>query len=476
MTAEPPVKESQKTIDTEQSRKFLTEFLSISPEVMEKNRAKTDKPKPTEAPEEKAVEPEKPEEKASEPAPEAKPEKKVKAKKAEKPVEPEPEPEPDATIDVGDLVDRTARAVAREVRRDEPKAKTPEKEPESDVPQTELRLQSHLEELEKLYPDEYRGVKELRRKFVGKLREYQDRWAKEHPGEEFNPDAEEHNEFYSADPMNEVSQEHLAEAIAETKVRGRMAEIEGRIQASEKQREVEPLANREGAKSARAVADFIDKEGFKSLLNSDGSLNQAEAEKLQESDPIKAPIVLHAVDQAAKMSAEMVKLYTGVTAPNQGNPLHSKLLAFGNQVEQNMLRMKPSEWKDPRGRRHADFLPSNEYWELSASERRHHWTFDEADMTAAITKQVAADAKSLIEAEEKRFQEVAKKRGFGVSSEQKQAATENDKGEETPEEQVEKPTSPSGRGAPNMAGPKGGTLTGPEKHQNNWLRGFLGKA
>lgn len=478
---------SKKTIDSEVSRKFLTDFLG-QPPVEPKPRDGAEQPA-EETPAEETIDEEvqkKPEPKAEAAKPEPKQEPKTKEPAAEKKaktkakvVEPAPTPEPDESepeprLDVNELVDRTARAVAREVRREEPKPEYRIVEPE--IPAEERKLQSHLAELEKLYPENYGKVAEQRKKFVSKLRTYEEKWLADHPGEEFNPDAEEHNDFYASDPLNNVSQEHLAEAIAEVRVRERMAQLEGRIEASERRREVEPKAAGEAARVARSVVEAIDKDVFGSLVKADGTIDRAAAEAAEESDPIRAPIVVHAAREAARMSGEMVKLYNGVVkADPDSNPLHSQLLNFGQEVERRMLSAKPSQWKDPRGRSHSAFLPSDEYWQLSDMERRKYWTFDADDMAGFIAQEIQNDAKTMIEREEKRFTSAAQKRGMGVAAGGKKPADENGENGHEGDDSEEKPASPSGRGAPNMAGPKGGSVKTKESAQKVWLEEFLGK-
>lgn len=469
-------------VDAESSRKFLTDFLG-QPPVEPKPR---DGAKPTEEPKEQP-------EPTPEPTPEPKPEPRkerpkpepeakkpaVKAKKAEPKPEPTPTPEPEEPedrLDVAQLVDQTARAVAREVRGAQREEKPEYRIVEPEIPAEERKLQSHLAELEKLYPDTYGKIATQRKKFVEKLRSYEKKWLGEHPGEDFDPDAEEHNDFYANDPLQNVSQEHLAEAIAEVRVRERVAQLESKVEASERRREVEPRAAGEAARVARSVVEAIDKDAFGSLVKPDGTIDAAAAQAAEEADPIRAPIVVHAAREAARMSGEMVKLYSGVVTPDpRNNDLHRQLLNFGQEVERRMLAAKPSQWRDPRGRAHAAFLPSDEYWSLPEAQRRKHWTFDAEDMAGFVAQEVQNDAKVMIDREEKRFQTAAQKRGLGVGAGGKKPAEKNGADEHEPDESEEKPSSPSGRGAPNMAGPKGGTVAAKESHQKSWLDSFLGK-
>jgi len=473
-------------VDAESSRRFLTDFLG-QPPVEPKPRSEA---APTEEPKEQP-------EPIPEPKPEPKPERKEpkgrpepKVSEVQKPVKkpspkakepaPTPTPEPEEEeprLDVAQLVDQTARAVAREVRGSQLEEKPEYRVVEPEIPAEERKLQAHLVELEKLYPENYGKIATQRKKFVEKLRTYEKKWLDEHPGEDFNPDAEEHNDFYESDPLQNVSQEHLAEAIAEVRVQERVAQLESKVEASERRREVEPRAAGEAARVARSVVEAIDGDAFGSLVKADGTIDTAAAQKAEEADPIRAPIVVHAAREAARMSGEMVKLYSGVVQPDpRNNNLHRQLLNFGQEVERRMLAAKPSHWKDPRGRAHSAFLPSDEYWNLPESQRRKYWTFDAEDMAGFVAQEVQNDAKVMIDREEKRFQTVAQKRGLGVPAGGKKPAEKTGESEPEPEKSEEKPSSPSGRGAPNMAGPKGGTVTVKESSQKGWLDSFLGKA
>ena len=480
-------------VSTEKSRQFLTDFLGQPPVEPKPRDAGAAEPNPDpqaeSAPEQ--PQPSKPKETAAkapaaprvtddsqEKPKAAAPAKKPKASKPA-PVEPEEEPaEVAEPINVGEIVERTARAVAREVGAARQPQTTPEyRIVEPEIPASERKLQTHLAELEKLYPESYGKIAAQRKGFVEKLRTYEKKWLEEHPGEDFNPDSEEHNAFYASDPMNNVSQEHLAEAITEVRVREYVAQLEAKVEASERRREVEPKAAAEAARAARSVVKAIDGGSFGTLVQPDGTLDEAAVKTAEEADPIRAPIVAHAVREVSRMSSEMHKLYSGtVRVDIEGNPLHRQLVNFGQEVERRMLAAKPSQWKDPRGRQHSKFVTSDEYWRMSPADQKHHWTFDAEDMVGFVVQEIGADATKMIEREENRFQLAAQKRGLGVKAGSKTNAGTAADSEENNEPADEKPTSPSGRGAPNMAGPKGGTVTAKESAQKSWLDGFLGKA
>lgn len=438
----------------EQSRTFLADFLGQAPVETEKKAAAAPAPEPN-----------------PEPEPEAKqPEPKKKGKKSDEPPAP-------AAPTAEEIAASVGRAVAREMRQNQPE---PEKKPvivvEDDVPATEHRLQSNLETLAKLYPEEYGQIHVQRKQFVDRLRSYEKQWLADHPGETFDPNSEEHNDFYETDPMKSVSNEHLAEAIAERRIAEKTRELEQKIERTEQVRRTEPVA----ATTGKQTAENIVKELAGDLdikLTSNGSIDPTSYQAALEADPIKAPIIAGAAEAAHRLAAEVVKIYNGAVTPDpEKNPQHRSLLEFGASMERRMAQLKPSEWSDPKGRALEDFVPSDTYWNrMTPAQRRNHWTFDQDDMVALIAADIRNDAKRAISAEEERVNTIIAKRSGGVASATKSSAQSGRETQQNTNTATIKPTSPSGRGEPNMAGVKGGRPDMVKNSEESWLKSFLGK-
>jgi hypothetical protein len=116
-------------------------------------------------------------EKKVEPPPAPPPEKpKKKSKPAEK-------PEPPQQPDYESLVKAAAEGAARAIK---PEEKKPEPPPEDDLPAEEKRKLAVLSQMEKNWPDKYKGLEQRYRGSLDKLLAYAERWEKEHPGKEFD--------------------------------------------------------------------------------------------------------------------------------------------------------------------------------------------------------------------------------------------------------------------------------------------------
>jgi len=464
-----PPEAKPKFLDEELSRTLLSEFLDGAPDKKEPegNKPAGDPPAADPAPEPKEEVPPAP---AADPALEPKPEpmkKKAKASKVEK-------PGPVAPPTAEEIGTSVAKAVAREMRQNQQPA--PEVKPvivvEDDLPPAERRLQNNLAALAKLYPDEYGTVHTDRKNFVDRLRTYEQEWIKNNPGEQFDPNSEEHNEFYSTDPMQKVSSEHLAEAIAEQRVEEKAHEIEQRIQQSERVRQTEPVAASVAAEAASGIVKELGGD-LAIKVNPDGRIDHASYQAALEADPIKAPIIAGAAQAAAQLSAEVVKIYSGAVKPDpDANPQHRSLLQFGADMERKMATLKPAQWDDPKGRALEDFLPSRQYWSLPAAQRHNHWTFDQDDMVNLVQADIRNDARNSMESEEKRVNTIISKRSGGVPTATSKAQPGNSPQRENQPTAPSKPTSPSGRGQPNLAGPTGGKPGGNKTVEDSWIAGF----
>jgi len=464
-----PPEAKPKFLDEELSRTLLSEFLDGAPDKKEPegNKPAGDPPAADPAPEPKEEVPPAP---AADPALEPKPEpvkKKAKAPKVEK-------PEPIAPPTAEEIGTSVAKAVAREMRQNQQPA--PEVKPvivvEDDLPPAERRLQNNLAALAKLYPDEYGTVHTERKKFVDRLRTYEQEWIKNNPGEQFNPDAEEHNEFYSTDPMQKVSSEHLAEAIAEQLMAEKAREIEQRIQQSERARQTEPVAASVAADAANGIVKELGGD-LAIKINPNGQIDHASYQAALEADPLRAPIIADAAERAAKISSEVVRIYSGAVSLDPGkNPEHLAIVKFGSLMERKMAALKPDQWNDPKGRSLEDFLPSDKFWSLTPAQRRIHWTFDQEDMVNMVRGDIEKDTKNIISAEEGRVSTIIAKRNGGVPTATPKAQPGNAPQRENQPAAPSKPTSPSGRGQPNLAGPTGGKPGGNKTVEDSWIAGF----
>ena len=420
----------------------------------------------------------KPEAKKEEPKVEAK-EPAAKEPKPEPKPTPKPEPKAISQDELSESIVKGVREGVREAVRQERQVEAVKETPkESPLPPVEQKRMERLAVLEELYPEDYKDISQQRDNFLKAQRKYEEQWLKEHPGEEFDPNAFEHEEFFEKDPLNKVDAEHMAEAIAEHRLSAERKAFDAKLEAVATRAEVNPAAAREGARVASSVVNGILGKAGNGLLNADGSINQERLEALQAEDPVRAPVLVHAAQAAQKLGTEVVKLFRGAVKPDvERNPLHRQIVEFGKGVEERMMKLSPEQWEgqDQRNRKHEDFVPSAKFHRMSKAEQAKHWTFDEHDFVELMTMDLQNDAKKVIEEEENRIITLAKRRGYEVTSSPKVPVAAPVKEKSPLITREEKPVSPSSALQPKMAGVKGAPPAESQTLLQAWGKAWLGK-
>lgn len=254
-------------------------------------------------------EPEKPEAPAEEKPVEDKP---VEAKvETPPPAAPTPDPDDEEEDEEVSVVPATPTPVDDLV---EAKPETPAAD--LNLTPGERRKIEAIRHLEATSP-EYKGLAEKTLKFWKDEEAYEAAWKKDpaNKGRRFNPDDDEHQDFYDGEP--EVDSDDLEEARVDLKVQAKMAEAEERM-AKRRDPEIEEIKAREQMRAAKpkikdaaaaalvsvfnAVPEFAAaiKEGAKGLTD------EKEA-ALEAKYPVLYDVVATEADRAFLISAEIAK-------------------------------------------------------------------------------------------------------------------------------------------------------------------------
>ncbi len=453
--AEPPKKDVKVAETKDLMNKFMEDWIQPA-----KKEPKEDKPKPDEKqePVKEALKVDAPKEDAP---------KKEEPVKAEAPKENLAETLGRAVRDVGRVVSDAVKSRASEA--------APQKEEGFKLPAAAMRRKAQLETLEKLYPDQYAGKAKQWEDFAKRQSQYEEDWLEKNPGKQFNPDDEEHNDFFESDPFSSIDPEHVVEAEVEQKMSKERVKIEQRIRDLEIRSTVAPAAQKEGFRRASNVIEDIGGKEMAGILNEDGTVNREAYDKAYEADPLRAPVVASTAEAVARLTSETARIFRGaVKMDTERNDLHLKIAEIALQKEARMAALDSSKWKDPSGRRHEDWLPAEKFNELSPSERKRHWTFNEQEMVGLIELELSERAKDYLAEEEKRIENVATKRGFKKADDQKGSQIQSDDDKLKAEEKALKPSSPSAANEPKLAGVKGVAQDNAKKLQQAWVTGWIG--
>jgi hypothetical protein len=397
-------------------------------------------------------------------------------KKSAVAAKPAPKPEPSAAPDYEKIAEAAARGVASAIQ---PKATEKKEEPKQKyefLSEDEREEIPVLEQMEKSNPTKYKGLTEKFTSAVKARQEYEAKWESENPGKEFDPDAEEHNEFFSKNEVDWKDRDY-AEAIADIKVSKMQSQMEkktdakiGELTARDKARELEPTAISESKQTGRALFTALGDE-FKDVLSEAGTINQDAIKKAYEADPVKAKLVFDSANALETLAAENVRLFNGVVAYDANNVNHAYLSNYASNQEKAMEQLSLKEKKNENGQM---FSPAADYYKMNKADRAKHWTFSAKDLNMLLSADQIRTVKATIVADEKMLDERAAKRGY-----KKEVKAESELDENPPAERgverVEKPLSPSSVEAQILSSNRGGNKTPPKAGLNGFLTRFTGR-
>lgn len=230
---------------------------------------------------------------------------------------PEPDEEADAEKE-NEIAERVAVATAEKLAaKMAPKAAaTPETEKLTPKASKTLEI---MEAMAKEKP-EYKELATKTKEFWRKQTAYAEKWEKEHPGEVFNREADEHDDFYKKhepafdqDDFDEARVELVATRIADKNVAERLKPLT----EAQNRREAQEKMHREAAEVQTACYDAV-KATFqdvlpdlvKTIADKDGKfeLDEATVAKIREEDPAAARIMDQTADKLGLCITELERL------------------------------------------------------------------------------------------------------------------------------------------------------------------------
>lgn len=422
-------------------------------------------PKPPEKKEdEKAKEEAQPAPEAKEkPAKESTPTKEEKAEKPKKTKAPDriiPASELLGDQDESDAITKAATAAATAAV----KAMAPQKQESREAaPEIPEDLQDQLEVLKELETeDRFKGITkqaiEFKRK-GGLEDEYTRRWKKENPGKEYDPDDQEHEDFYQEnDPTARHDDIDRAIKRAEKRILKREAvdevrkEIEPQIreQANERRRqEMEPWIQKEADQSVYLAAAAISEDLRNTLVEKGGRA-------VAELDPIAAEVLDDVLPKYLPIQEEAVRMFNNLTTIKPGNlsNAQAQVIATINELQDVILsdqQHQVRQVRTPRGVINQRFVPMAQYHKLSDEEKERAWTVGGGDVVGYIRSKQNQEVKSKYDSRVK----VAES-WFGKKSGQATVKQEAPKKEQAATPATSAPLSPSVGGSAPPPTPTGG--------------------
>lgn len=403
---------------------------------------------------------------------------KEKAKPAAKPAAAKPIQTPPAEPpDYDKIAEAAGRGVAEAMskKKDEPTK-------ESGFRPKEKQTVEVLERMGKLYPDDA-AIAAKYSESIRRTLEYQADWKKKNPGHAFDPEADEHNDFFEKNDVD-WDDDHFKEAedaIREDKSVARASEkLERKLKELEAKESFIADRPKIAVLQASAAKGFFNQfsvgdknvpaqNEYDKVLDVRGNIDLTEVNRLIESDPIKEHVFQTAqnveafVEELYKLTPkdkhgelitypfdvlkeELVKDKHGesVTIYTLDTQKHHDIAQIVAHVEAAVRDMTPSGQLDEHGRRFASLA---EFKGMTDEKRKYYWALTAKELNTIYAANQANRVKDFIASEEVRIEKIAKARGYAKP----QAPKPSDESKPV----SETPRSPAGTVEPRTTQPAG---------------------
>lgn len=282
-----------------------------------------------------------------------------------------PAPENRKDIDYDKIGESVAKALTK---KDEPPA--PE-QPQPRLNEKQQRKLTHIKKLEELYPGQYKGLSNRFEAFANAEIDYKAQWEKDNPGETFDPEAPEHDRFYTKHEITYDKEEYL-EAVAEVRADAKTKALREEFERQRREAEMKPKLQE------------MRKEVRKQVVK-----------EFQEQ--IDLPVVGETISRQATYAEDVAEtihsLFNGADF-DANNPIHANAERLTVMAEQAMLRQPATSLVDGNGRQFATLA---EFMSMTPAQQGRHWTLSADHATqfaigaiqAATKEQVSKQVESL---------------------------------------------------------------------------------
>lgn len=340
-----------------------------------------------------------------------------KPKRSKKPSEPV-EPALSETRLAEIAADAGARASAETITRiEKERTKADDKQAEDFKPPKEYTEKyAAFKLMAKAKPDKYEKLLEEFKAFVKEEDTYIKQWKRDHQGEAWNGEADEHNDFYQrVTPSYDEGDLRRAEInleLGETKKEIRKEVLD---EFEPKLKELDELKLKETMRSLQPVIDSAERMAMGSILkainpNFEKFVEPAELVKLKDEDPVAFDSAMAAATDAVPFVAEVTRLWKGNGAikAQSDNPAHQYIFAYGTKMGE-LIKALPPEDQIRDGKKFATW---DEFNQLSDAKKGQYWTISDQDLIERKLLDAQQIAKERFATDNKKHQQWAKREGL----------------------------------------------------------------
>jgi hypothetical protein len=341
--------------------------------------------------------------------------------------------------EAADIAASAAAAAVRESRKPDP-TPTPAAPPEPVklvLPEEDEEDRHAYEFLVRAKPDKYGNLAQRVADFAKKEESYRTKWEEENPGQEFDPTAEDHNQFYDENQPR-VPREDLKWAERESIKAEVKQEIDKsvdpqlqEIRQREALKDAEPKVTKELNKLFGTVLGAADPEYEKAVGNNE------ELERISKADPVAAKVVAEVTTRYTPVAATIVNLNNGMRF-DATDPAHRAVQLLHHETESAIVALDAKDKTDGEGR---TFVPRIQYRDMKPAEQAKHWTLGESELLTVLHLQAKGEAEASYKGKKQEFEEWAKASGVDLT-----------KRPEPQRKRQEDPPAPQRGGGPSIGG------------------------
>lgn len=388
-----------------------------------------------------------------------------------------PMPIPPPDVDPEAIATAAATAAVAAIKKGETPAtpKTPQDQYEG-LDDDEKETIQVLERMEADFGDSYKNLPKRYAESLKKAKNYQKDWEAKNPGQKFNPEDDEHNEFFDANEVDwkDMDFNRALARIENDKVLSKEKAKDDRekseLAARNRILEEKPVVERRRRETAKTLFAALG-DDYKAVINEDGSINSAEVKRLIDEDPLRE-ITFDAASRTEQFAEDLHLLYSGLVKFNEKNQNHAYIANFVEQQEKAMIELPAAQQLNDIGQR---FATSEQYQAMTPARRAYYWRFTDKDIAELYAEFEASEAKNRIAEEENRVLKAAERRGLKKVEAAPGGQGAGVGGEPPQAPPVEKPVSPEGTVAPREAQPASGGAGGGKNATKDFLSRWIGK-
>lgn len=223
-----------------------------------------------------------------------------------------------------------------------------------------------IEEMARLFPAEYGEHATLYKAGFAKERAYIEEWKQENKGQTFDPDADDHSEFYEQsfpqfdDADFTYAQAHLAAHHTLKKENAKLEEAHRQEQSSKR---ITESVNRLTEDASTAMLKQVD-DKVESI------------EMLREADPVAAYVAERAQNEMKTVVNEVARLFSpgSTLKASPDNPLHQQIFSAIQTYENSLSGLTPEQLVWDRGGEKRSFSTWQEFSSMPPKQQAKHWT------------------------------------------------------------------------------------------------------